>query len=160
LKTAAALTVCALALGATPTSAPPPAAVAYPAGFRQWEHVKSTLLAPGAPRFDTDGGFHHIYANPAAMRGYLSRQFPDGSVIVFDWLAMREVNGLYLEGPRRQTDVMVKDATRFAATGGWGFQRFAGDGGSQPASRPTPGQCFSCHQKRQVDGLVLSRLPD
>ena len=56
----------------------------------------------------------------------------------------------------RQLDVMVKDARRFAATGGWGFQRFVKDSKTQLAAAPTPQQCFSCHNRLKKDGLVLS----
>lgn len=90
------------------------------------------------------------------MAGYRTRAFPEGSVIVFDWLEMQDNNGAFLEGPRRQIDVMVKDSTRFATTGGWGFQRFVKDSKTELAATPTPQQCFACHNQRKQDGLVLS----
>lgn len=134
--------------------------LAYPEGFRQWAHVKSSLIGPSSQRFDTSGGFQHIYANAQAMVGYRSRAFPDGSVIVFEWLELRDQEGFYREGPRRQLDVMVKDSQRHATSGGWGFQRFVGTSHEQIAASPTPAQCLACHQARSVDGLVLSRYRD
>ena len=133
------------------------APVAYPEGYPRWEHVKSTLVSPAHAQFTTMGGFQHIYANPAAMVGYRTRAFPEGSIVVFDWLEMRDANGAFSEGPRRQVDVMEKDSTRFASTGGWGFQRFVGDSRTELAAAPTPQQCFACHEARKQDGLVLSR---
>jgi hypothetical protein len=106
------------------------------------------------------GGFQHIYANADALRGYRSRVFPEGSVIVFDWLELTPRDGAFVEGPRRQLDVMVKDSVRFAASGGWGFQRFKGDSRQDLASTPTPAQCFACHQALGKDGLVLSAYRD
>lgn len=145
---------------ASPRSAPASddgAAVAYPEGFRAWTHVKSTLVAPGHKDYADLGGFHHIYANTQAMAGYRTRDFPEGATIVFDWLALQGADGSYAEGGRRRLDVMVKNSTRFAATGGWGFQRFAGDSRTERAIEPSPQQCFACHQAMKQDGLVLSR---
>ena len=133
-----------------------PASVPYPEGYRTWAHVKSTLISPAHANFAANGGFQHIYANSQAMTGYRTREFPDGSVVAFDWLEMRDNNGSFVEGPRRQLDVMVKDAKAFASTGGWGFQRFVKDSKTELAATPTPQQCFACHDKLKKDGLVLS----
>ena len=132
--------------------------VPYPDNYRTWSHVKSTMIGPSHKNFSTMGGFQHIYANEAAMTGYRTRSFPEGSVITFDWLEMTENNGAFLEGPRRQLDVMIKDSKRFATTGGWGFQRFVKDSKTELASSPTPQECFACHERLKKDGLVLSTL--
>jgi hypothetical protein len=84
--------------------------VAYPEGYPTWAHVKSTMIGPTHKNFATLGGFQHIYANEAAMIGYRTRNFPEGSVITFDWLELTENNGAFAEGSRRQLDVMVKDS--------------------------------------------------
>ena len=135
-----------------------PEQVPYPEGYRTWAHVKSTMVGPTHKNFATLGGFQHIYANEAAMTGYRSRNFPEGSVIAFDWLELTENNGAFAEGPRRQLDVMVKDAKRFASTGGWGFQRFVKDSKTERASTPSPQDCFACHDRLKKDGLVISSL--
>jgi hypothetical protein len=132
------------------------AQVTYPEEYRNWVHVKSELVSPAHQSFATNGGFHHIYANPEAMTGYRSRAFPDGSIVVFDWLEMKDNNGVFAEGARRQVDVMVKDSKRFAKTGGWGFQRFVKDSRVERAATPSPEQCFACHEKLKKDGLILS----
>jgi len=139
-----------------PVSVDTDAAVAYPEGYRNWVHVKSNLISPGHKLFATLGGFQHIYANPQAVVGYRTRSFPEGSVVVVDWLDMKDNNGSFEEGPRRQVDVMVKDSQRFATTGGWGFQRFVKDSKTELATTPTPQQCFDCHEKLKKDGLILS----
>lgn len=132
------------------------APVAYPEGYRTWAHVKSGVISPTHRNFANTGGFQHVYANAEAMVGYRTRAFPEGSIITFDWLEMRDTNGAYQEGPRRQLDVMVKDSARFAATGGWGFQRFVKDSKTELATTPSPQQCFACHNNLKKDGLVLS----
>ncbi|MGH7471255.1 MAG: cytochrome P460 family protein [Longimicrobiales bacterium] len=130
--------------------------VPYPDGYRDWTHVKSALIGPTHANFASAGGFQHIYANAEAMVGYRSRVFPEGSVVVFDWLELRDNNGTFQEGARRQVDVMVKDAQHFAATGGWGFQRFVRDSRTELATSPAPQQCFTCHDRLKKDGLILS----
>ncbi len=138
---------------------PAQATVPYPGGYRTWRHVKSGLIGPAHAAFAVQGGFQHVYANEKAMQGYSgpagARDFPEGSVIVFDWLDMTEKAGAFIEGPRRQVDVMVKDSQRYASSGGWGFQRFAKDSKTELAAAPTPQQCFACHEKLKKDGLVL-----
>jgi len=141
---------------AAQSATPPTSPVPYPEGYRTWTHVKSTVIGPTHKSFATVGGFQHIYANASAMAGYRSRAFPEGAIIAFEWLEMRDDQGSFAEGPRRQLDVMVKDSTRFASTGGWGFQRFAKDSKTELAATPTSRQCFACHDQRRKDGLVLS----
>jgi cytochrome P460 len=131
--------------------------VNYPEGYRQWAHIKSTLISPAHKDFSGMGGFQHIYANPEGMTGYRTRAFPEGSTVVFDWLEMQDRGGVFVEGSRRQLDVMVKDSRRFSGTGGWGFQRFVKDSKSELADSPSPRQCFACHEKLKQDGLILSR---
>jgi hypothetical protein len=132
------------------------ALVPYPEGYRTWAHIKSGVIGPAHQNFAVNGGFQHIYANAAGLDGYRTRVFPEGSVIAFDWLEMKDVNGAFAEGPRRQVDVMVKDSTRFASTSGWGFQRFVKNSKTERAANPSPQQCFACHDKLKKDGLVLS----
>jgi hypothetical protein len=91
---------------------------AYPDGFRAFRHVKTTVVGKTSPIFEREGGIHHFYANPAAVEGYRSGAFPDGAVLVDELLEASEDGGVTREGPRRRTAVMVKDAARFAETGG------------------------------------------
>jgi hypothetical protein len=130
--------------------------VPYPDGYRAWMHVKSAIISPAHKNYAATGGFQHIYANDRAIAGYRTRVFPEGSVIAFDWLEMSDNNGAFAEGARRQVDVMVKDSVQYAATGGWGFQRFVKDSKTELAATPTPQQCFTCHNTLKKDGLVLS----
>jgi hypothetical protein len=137
-----------------------PEAVPYPEGFRSWAHVKTALVSASHPDFDRSGGFRHIYANPAAIAGYRSGTFADGSIIVVDWLEGHDDKGAFTEGARQRVDVMVKDRARFAATGGWGFERFKGDSRTERAVTSPPEQCFACHAKARDRDSVFSRLRD
>ena len=45
---------------------------------------------------------------------------------------------------------MVKDSTKYASTGGWGFAQF-NDG--KPADAAVHNSCFSCHQHVKIETL-------
>ncbi|HYM85588.1 MAG TPA: cytochrome P460 family protein [Pseudoxanthomonas sp.] len=127
-----------------------PWSIALPDDYRSWTHVKSGLIDdPAHPAFATTGGLHHIYANALAMRGYDEAVFPDGSVLVYDLHELRELaDGSVDQGPRRHVDVMVKDARRFASTGGWGYQEFKAGDLKKPALTPRiQSICAACHLK-------------
>lgn len=101
---------------------------------------------------------HHIYANDPAMEGYKSGKFPDGAVIVFDLLEVSRGDNAIAEGPRKIVGVMQRDGSRFAGTGGWGFEGFvAGDPSQRAVGDQARGACFACHldQARQT-GYVFS----
>jgi hypothetical protein len=139
--------------------AKPNDAVPYPAGYRMWTHVKSVLIGPQSPAFESFGGLHHIYANEKAMEGYRDGRFPDGSVLVFELLETREGAGVTTEGPRKRVGVMRKECTRYAGTGGWGFESFQGD--SQTERRlNAEGRvaCFKCHEPQKNRDFVFSEL--
>lgn len=138
--------------------ATPSGAVAYPDGYRNWAHVKSALVSARHPDFEDVGGFRHIYANVQALVGYRGGVFPDGSVIVVDWLEGREENGMFSESRRRRVDVMVKDRARFTATSGWGFERFNGGSRTERTVTSAAAQCFACHSGQAARDLVFSTL--
>jgi len=49
---------------------------------------------------------------------------------------------------------MVKDATKYASTGGWGFGHF--DDG-KPAGEAVQNTCFSCHATVKARDFVFNR---
>jgi hypothetical protein len=155
---------CLFAVGLAASRAPqaaertPAAVVPYPVGYRTWAHVKSALVSSRHPDFESNGGFHHIYANTQAMAGYRGGEFPDGSIIVVDWLEGREENGTFTEGAQRRLDVMVKDRARFAATGGWGFERFQGASRTERTVGSAATQCFACHSGHGTRDMVFSKF--
>jgi hypothetical protein len=122
------------------------------------EYVKSALVSSRHPDFEDVGGFRHIYANAQALVGYRGGVFPDGSVIVVDWLEARDENGMFTEGGRRRVDVMLKDRSRFPRTGGWGFERFNGDSRTERTVTSVAVQCFACHSGQAARDLVFSKL--
>ena len=134
-----------------------PEAPAYPEGYRGWSHVKSLQLGEGHPLAATFGGLHHVYVNDTGVEALkANRALPDGSVLVFDLFEVKTEGGATSEGPRKFTAVMVKDAKKWAATGGWGFDAFAGDG-RERVVKDGGASCFACHASQQATDYVFSR---
>jgi hypothetical protein len=50
---------------------------------------------------------------------------------------------------------MVKDSTKYASTGGWGFAQFNNDG--KPADEATHKTCFPCHEPAKERDFVFTR---
>lgn len=135
-----------------------PTPVPYPANYRAWTHVKSMIIEPGHALHAAFGGIHHLYANEQAMKGYRTGKFPDGAIIVFDLLEASSADHTVTEGKRKVLGVMHRDARRFAATGGWGFEGFAGDSRTERAVGANAATaCFACHQAKRDDQYVFSR---
>ena len=119
----------------------------------------SLLVGPQSPAFASEGGIHHIYANAKALEGYETGKFPDGSMIVYDLLEIKEVAGNTIEGPTRRVDVMVKQSELYRTTGGWEFMSF-------PGGNPANGKltverqaaCGACHAKRNDHDFVFSEF--
>ena len=136
---------------------PDPHEVPYPANYRQWTHIKTGVIEKGNLAFEHFGGFHHIYANAIALRGYESGRFNDGAILVFDVLEAEEKNNSLTEGRRRIIDVMVKDSVLYPETGGWGFEEFNGDSKTERNVKGlSVSACFSCHAFRREQGFVFS----
>lgn len=152
------IALCMLASGAVAADAPP---VPYPAGYRDWHHVKSMVIEQGHPLFEAFGGIHHLYANKKALAGYRSGRFPDGSVIVFDLLQAQAKDSAVTEGPRKVVGVMHKDSRKYRDTGGWGFEGFKGDSRSERAvGSQAAAACFGCHATQRDRDYVFSALRD
>jgi hypothetical protein len=132
----------------------------YPDAYRGWTHVKSMTIHPGHPLEDPFLGIHHIYANEPALAGLQAGSFADGSVLVFDQLEYLTQDQASTEGNRVLVGVMVKDSARFADTGGWGFEGWAGDSRDQRLVTDGGAACFACHTQRSEQDFVFSEWRD
>ncbi len=155
--------VTAFALLATTLSsvaaAADPAPVPYPKGYRDWHHVKSMVINPGHSLYDAFGGIHHLYANKAAIKGYQTGKWPDGAVITFDLLDAKSADNTVTEGKRKVLGVMYRDAKKYAATGGWGYEGFKGDSMTERAvGASAASACHQCHTAQKDAGFVFSTL--
>lgn len=135
-------------------------AIQFPAGYRHWTHVKSMVIHdPSHPLFGAFGGIHHVYVNERGVEALRKGDgsYPDGSIFVFDLLEADLEGGAYVEGKRKVLAVMVKDSTKYSATGGWGFEAFAGGDPSQRAVKDAAKECFQCHAAQRATGYVFSK---
>jgi hypothetical protein len=131
--------------------------VAYPEGYRDWRHVKSMVILPGHPLENPFAGIHHIYANPAAAAGLRSGDYADGAVLVFDLLEADTGGSAIQEGTRKLVGVMWRDQDGYAATGGWGFEGFAGASTDERLTKDGGQSCFDCHRAQERHGYVFTQ---
>ena len=120
--------------------------------------VADAYFPPGGPIPESEQGMHHIFANPKAVDGYASGDFPDGAVIVYELREAPQKGGVIVEGDRRRVDVMIKDSRLYKNTGGWRFERFMGNEQAQDAIHDSGTSCFECHSKAKAHGFVFSQL--
>ncbi|HOI17313.1 MAG TPA: cytochrome P460 family protein, partial [Geobacteraceae bacterium] len=131
--------------------------IAYPKGYRHWTHVKSMVIQQGHALYDSFGGIHHIYANEKALKAMKeNRTYPDGSIFIFDLLEAKAEDNAIVEGSRKVLGVMHKDARKYSATGGWGFEGFKGDSRERVVTDPVK-SCFHCHEAHKDSDYVFSK---
>lgn len=146
MKTKAFYLIVILA-AATPLSVTAGDKVPYPEGYRDWTHAKSMVIQPGHALENPFQGIHHVYVNAAAKKGLQTGKYADGAVLVFDLLNYTEAEKTVQEGSRKLVGVMHKDKGKYAKTGGWGFEAFAGDSDSERIVDDGGAGCFQCHQQ-------------
>jgi hypothetical protein len=130
-----------------------------PSGYRDWQWISS---AHEAGNLNSLGA---VLGNDVAIRAYRERKlpFPDGAIIAalhYRNVPSEENNKVFgqaqsfVPGPPTNIQFMVKDSTKYAATGGWGFAHFQ-DGKSGDAAFMK--SCFPCHEKANATDLVFTR---
>lgn len=148
---AAALTMFALSpgnAGAGARPASPIFGVTIPDGYRQWE-----LIAP-AEEGEPLNEIRAVLGNPVAVRAYREGTipFPDGTILVkLAWKRAQspDFKSASVPGAATTLQIMVKDSTKYASTGGWGFGRFVG---GEPVDEAQHRTCFACHDARAPKG--------
>ena len=141
----ALLVAAGLLLSAFPAAAADVAAapngVTIPKGYRNWQ-----VVAP-SQRDDKDE-IRVILGNDIAMKAFRAKQlpFPDGAILAkLAWKRAKsaEFDNTFVPGEPQRIEFMVKNAKKYAATGGWGFGRFVN---GKPADEMQHGTCWPCHQ--------------
>jgi hypothetical protein len=157
-RTLAVSVVAGLALG-TVFAAPAGDRLTIPVGFEHWYLVNSMVVTKDSPLFDAIGGLHHIYVNavglPRLKKGG-SAPYPDGTIFTDDVRDVSLVDGSYVQGSRKAIPVMVKDAKKYASTGGWGFQAWAGGDPKKPLVTDPAKMCFACHTPQKASDYTFS----
>jgi len=129
-----------------------------PSGYRDWKlisiaHEEGNLNSIGA-----------VLGNDVTIKAYREGKlpFPEGAIIAalhYSHVPSEENNKVFgqaqsfIAGPATNIQFMVKDSTKYAATGGWGFATFV-DG--KPAAPASMKSCFPCHNKATATDLVFT----
>ena len=153
----AALPAALLALGTLLASAD--GGLTVPADFQHWYLANSLLVTKPHNQFGLIPGIHLIYVNPGGFErfeGGGSTPYPDGTVFVDDVRDFTLVDGGYPQGGRKFVTAMVRDAQKYASTGGWGFQAWPGGDPAKPIVNDPRKQCFACHMARKANDYVFS----
>ena len=130
-----------------------------PHGYRDWRWVSS---AHEAGNLNSLGA---VLGNDVAIISYREGKlpFPDGTIIAalhYRNVPSEENNKVFgqaqsfVPGAPTNIQFMVKDSTKYAATGGWGFATFVDGKPAEPASMES---CFPCHEKAKATDLVFTR---
>ena len=137
--------------------------VTIPPGYRDWK-----MIAVAQLKTDKVDQLRAQLGNEIAVKAYTegTRPFPDGAIIVaLHWnrVSSEDNNRVlasavpgaqsFVVGSRVNMQVMVKDSTEYAATGGWGFGDFK-DG--KPGDEALHKTCFPCHEPAKDSDFVFT----
>ena len=131
-----------------------------PPGYRDWK-----LISVAREEGELDD-VRAILGNDIAVKAYREGKlaFPEGAIIArIAWSldASEENNKTFgraqsfvAGAPKNGVQFMVKDSTKYAATGGWGYAHF-NDGKSAGAA--VLQSCFPCHQAITSRDFIFTR---
>ena len=136
--------------------------VPFPNGFRDWFVVNSMTATKDSPVFGHVDGLHIIYVNAKGLPTLKEGgpfPYPDGTVFADDVHEFSVKDGATVEGAKKVVTVMVKDAKKYASTGGWGFQVWVGGDPSKPQvpdAAHAITACFACHTPQKALDYAFS----
>ena len=139
-------------------SAAPIFVTKIPPGYRDWRLIS---VSHEAGNLNSIGA---VLGNDVAIKAYREGKlpFPDGTIIAalhYGHVPSAENNKVFgqaqsfVPGPATNIQFMVKDSTKYAATGGWGFAFFK-DG--KPVDEASMKSCFPCHNQAKASDLVFT----
>src|ERR1700733_7371766 len=139
-------------------SAAPIFVTKIPPGYRDWRLVS---VSHEAGNLNSIGA---VLGNDVAIKAYREGKlpYPDGTIIAalhYGHVPSAENNKVFgqaqsfVPGPPTNIQFMVKDSTKYAATGGWGFGHFAN---GKPGDAAFMKSCFPCHEKTKATDLVFT----
>ena len=134
--------------------------IKIPSGYRDWK------LISVAHEAGNNNDIRAVLGNDAAIKAYREQKlpFPDGTIIArlaWRYVPSEENNKVFgraqsfVAGPPVNIQLMAKDSSKWAATGGWGFAQFDKDGKPNlpEASLKT---CFPCHEPSKAGDFVFT----
>jgi hypothetical protein len=148
------------ASGRADGEAAPISGITIPPGYRDWK------LISVAHEAGSNNDIRAVLGNDTAIKAYREQKlpFPDGTMIArlaWRYVPSEENNKVFgraqsfVAGPPINIQFMVKDSTKWAATGGWGFAQFDKDGKPNlpEAALKT---CFPCHEPGKAGDFVFT----
>ena len=159
---AIAMTVCVVAVISS-ASAQPAGSVfitKIPVGYRDWKLI--SVAHEEGKLNDLRAILGNDVAIKAARKGTLP--YPDGSIVArlawnYDPLAESEKafgspQSFVAGPPKNGVQFMIKDSSKYASTGGWGYAQFDD---SKPAGEAVHNACFACHAIVKERDFVFNR---
>ena len=152
----------AYASGQADGKAAPIFGITIPPGYRDWR------LISVAHEEGNLNDLRAVLGNDVAIKAYRDGKLPvpDGTIIArlaWSYVPSEENNKVFGRpqsfvpgsAPDWYLQFMVKDSTKYAATGGWGFAQFNKDG--KPANEAVLKTCFPCHEAIKARDFVFTR---
>lgn len=125
--------------------APAPNGIAQPVGFLKWPVLSTSVRSD-------NNTMRVILGNEVAMAAAAAGKtnpWPDGSILgklVWKQAPLAEWPGATVPGEFLVAEFMLKDTSKFGATGGWGFARWLGLAQEPYGADATfVKECFNCH---------------
>lgn len=139
--------------------ASPVSGIKIPTGYREWR------LISVAHEEGSLSDLRAILGNDVAINASREERlpFPDGAIIArLAWnyaplqesfQAFGQLQSYVAGPPKNGVQFMVKDSSKYASTGGWGYAQF-NDG--QPAAAAVQNSCLPCHQIVKAHDFVFN----
>ncbi len=137
-----------------------PALAEMPGGYRDWPVI---AVAHEEGKLND---IRAILGNDVAMKAFRAGAgtYPDGTIIArlaWDYHPLEESRQAFgapqsfvAGSPKNGVQFMIKDAKKYASTGGWGYVEF--DNG-KPSATAMPEACFACHSIVKNRDFVFSQ---
>jgi hypothetical protein len=115
-----------------------------------------------SPVFGHADGLHIIYVNAKGLPTLKEGgpfPYPDGTIFADEVHEFSVRDGATVEGAKKVVTVMVKDAKKYASTGGWGFQVWVAGDPSKPQvpdAAHAITACLACHTPQKAQDYVFS----
>lgn len=141
---------------AGPAVAPAPNGIALPDGYKNWRLI--------APSHRTDNNTLRVVlgndAAIAAARAGKTNPWPDGAILAkIVWKDSTHPNWekAIVPGAFVHAEFMIKDAKKYAATGGWGYARWLGaDQKPYGKDANVAQECVACHTPVKTNDYVFT----
>jgi hypothetical protein len=142
--------------------APSPNGLSLPQDYRDWRVIAVSQRTES-------GTLRAVLGNEAAVaaaRAGQTRPWPDGAIlakVAWKQKTHEHFPTAVVPGEFSHVDIMIKDAAKYAATGGWGFARWTGETLAPYGKSPDFAQeCLGCHGAAAASDRVFTvpaRLP-